>query len=579
MARLTRLRVSALADLAEQLRFAPRAAALRQIDAAERLALEIDPARNYPLSWVARRLTGFRPPEDDAETLIVGAALAGDVSAFVEGISSRVGLSLADLGPGAMTLEDLCARWGVDRKTIERRRREGLVGRRIVGADGRGRLAFTLAAVERFERAAAPRGGLGRAPARADARTRETVARLARRAQRRETRPGAEVARTLHARWGERLGVSERAMRRLIERATPEAGAARGREPGPVTDRESELALRAWRRGVSAPALAARLGRSRASVHRVVNERRAALLRAQDLSCPSSPTFERPDAAETLLAPPAVRDALGAPGERDIAGFRALAESQGAPGETDERSRAVAMCFLRWRAADAIATLPRFNPSADALDEIETGLRWAALVAIGQARSQARLAMRSIEERAGRPMADLAPGAARAAHRAAMLAIVRAAWAFDPFGALGGRAEGRRLAAGATAGIAKELSSLVERGALGAPGAQPAPGRASARRGAPAPLEDWTRWVAPWQRWLDPLAGAREGLSRLDPLRREAVRLRFGWGTDGGAGGPPLTRAGVATRLGTTAARVVRLEREGVRVAAGLSARARERDR
>lgn len=605
MPRLTALRVAPLERLALDLRFAPRLTLLRQIEAAERLAGEIDTDRAYPLAWVAKRLTGFRPEAGEAdEVSLPGAALAGDLSAFVERLSTRAALTARDCGVGALSLEALCARWGVTRKTIERKRREGLVGRRIVGKGGRPALMFTLAAVERFERRSPgtrPRTGpsargidgptkAARTP-RANARTRETVARLARRGKAREGWSSGEAAARIASAWGERLGVSRSAVARALRRRDRESDAPMfADERGPVDAREAEFARRAWKRGVPVAALATRFGRSRASIHRVVNERRATLLRSLDLACPESPLFERPDAAATLLAPPAVREGLFAPPETDARSFRATAIGAPPPSEPDELARAAAMCFLRWRARRAIGALPRFNPSSGALDAIETDLRWAEALCIAQSRSLARLALRSIEERAGVPLTAMAPHAARAAHEAAMGAIVRAAWAFDPFEALGARDERRRLAAAATSFLTKALAGLADRGAR--PGAAlPRDARPVAQRSRAAPgatahaaLTDWAAHAAPWSAWLGAPPGVRAALGSLGAAHREAVRLRYGWsarsatsaGHDGGL--PPMTLAQIASVMSITRTRVGLVVIEGERLAKGLSSRARVRE-
>src|SRR5690606_4313213 len=79
--------------------------------------------------------------------------LLGDISALVERLSAAARLSAADLEPGRWLLADeVCARWKISRKTLERWRRLGLVARRVRGENGKPRLAFPLAAVERFER-------------------------------------------------------------------------------------------------------------------------------------------------------------------------------------------------------------------------------------------------------------------------------------------------------------------------------------------------------------------------------------------------------------------------------------------
>ena len=116
---LPRLRVAALDDLARQLRYAPREALERHIASAERLCEELDPDRGYPEDWFIYRLTGYRPEISEPASL-VGEALLGDLSALVERLSVAAGQTPEDAGEGALTIEGLCARWSVRRKTIAR---------------------------------------------------------------------------------------------------------------------------------------------------------------------------------------------------------------------------------------------------------------------------------------------------------------------------------------------------------------------------------------------------------------------------------------------------------------------------
>ncbi|MBL8759427.1 MAG: RNA polymerase subunit sigma-70, partial [Phycisphaerae bacterium] len=58
---LPRLRVSVLADLAEQLKFTPRDAARKQLEHAEDLLHAVDAESTYPEDWLVARITGYRP--------------------------------------------------------------------------------------------------------------------------------------------------------------------------------------------------------------------------------------------------------------------------------------------------------------------------------------------------------------------------------------------------------------------------------------------------------------------------------------------------------------------------------------
>ena len=54
----------------QQIRFAPRAKKLQQVEAAERLIVEVDPDKTYPYDYVCFRVTGYRPTEPASAKII-----------------------------------------------------------------------------------------------------------------------------------------------------------------------------------------------------------------------------------------------------------------------------------------------------------------------------------------------------------------------------------------------------------------------------------------------------------------------------------------------------------------------------
>lgn len=555
MPRLTALRIPALEELARQLRFAPASAIRRQLASAETLAREIDPAREYPISWLVFRLTGYRSESGDDET-VLGATVLAEMSALAERLSEQGRLSMEDLGDDAIGLPELCERWGVTRKTIERRRRDGLIGCRVRDEEGRTRLAFMRSSVERYERARSMRVERGREFSRISD---EMEARLARRAARYRKRLGW----TLHQvseRLARRFGRSPEAVRRALSRRDASSDRPIFGARGPLRDREREMAMRAYRRGIEADAIGERLERTRASVHRIVNERRAALLRGLELRPARSEMFDREDADEVILAPAAVREGLGAPGAPDVRAFVEGAMADPPPDAAREKALAAAMALLRVRAEEGIAALARHNPRSSELDGVETMLRWASLLQRELARSQRRLVLRTIEERIGVGLMDLPDAGARRALALGMGAACLAAGQFDPF-------RGGRLAA---------ATGLTVGRALGMAGVERAVKSAGARRSASrlVPVEDWTRRVCAWQAWLDPPARVREGLDRLSDRDRRIVSRRYGLD-----GAPPETAAAVGASMGLSSTRVTAIERRALRIAQGLERTAHLRRR
>src|SRR5688572_23587481 len=103
---LGRMVVTALEDLARQLRFTPREALLRDIQRAEALASQIGPDAVYEEDWIVGQVTGYRPKMDNPAS-VVGQALLADLSAFVERLSAAATLTPADLPPGSVEPDTL----------------------------------------------------------------------------------------------------------------------------------------------------------------------------------------------------------------------------------------------------------------------------------------------------------------------------------------------------------------------------------------------------------------------------------------------------------------------------------------
>jgi len=538
MPRLLKLAVPALAALAEQLRFAPPPAARGHVQRAERLLALIDPAQAYPEDWVAFQLTGFRPAMGTPE-LIPGEALAGDIAGLIDRLCAGAGFTADEhASPGWVSTAELCQRWGVSRKTIERLRRAGLVGRRVATGGGRAQTRFALPVVERFERAHARR------LARAGARTRlsdEDKQSILRQAE--NYRQAFGSTRTAAAgRIARTLGRAREAVRRvLIEHDESAAKPIFTPEPR-LGVRQRRFILRARGAGASPMKLAARLGISVSTVHRLSALALAERLRAVRVPIAGELLELVTKEEASILANPAACAPLGAPGEQTLGEHAAAALVAGQPERSREGARLLAYFALLARAQRVARGLSRTRPSARAIDKVLTDLRWAARLKAELARDLQLLVLRTIEVQLAqhgtgpRGLLGLQPSQAGALLRACIEAVAAVIDRFDP-------GKGGRLAAPAGIEVNRVVAQWLARTApmLGASGG--------------APLQDWTRRVCPWQAFTEPPTGTRAILLGLSPAEAQILTWRLGWS------GPPRTRVEIARALGTTDAAVARLER------------------
>lgn len=524
MPRLSRLHIGALADLAQQLRFAPRKRILAQLESATTLAGEIDPDRTYPEDWVVFRITGYRP-ETEAPALLVGLALRGDLSAFVERVSDRAGLTAGDL-PAFLPPDELALRWGVSRKTLERMRRRGLIALRYRTGDGAVRLAFAQRAVENFEAHNSDDLRAARAFARIDPEATRRLARLGARAQRRFGWSLNEAAERLAV----RTGRGRETMRQLLQRSEQPAGAI----PGALPARDRRIIDRAARRAIPVKTIARRYDRTPAAIRLIVNQRRLSRLKRWRLPTESPIT---PGELGLLLEHPMLREPARVTAPATIGAFITLADSLGKPAAARERLLATAHLALLARAGAIAASMPRANPGAASLDTAEAGLRLAAILRAALVGSELGLVRDTIEGRLGVTIATLAPAHAALAHDAAIDACIDAVATFDP-------ARGGRLAASVGLAINRALAPVERRirdDALHGDGA------------IAEPLRDWTRRVAPWRRWLDLAPGFIGLVGDLPPPSDRTLALLHGL-----SGGPPMTPAAIAGELGISRIAVVR---------------------
>lgn len=569
---LPRISVPALARLAEELRFAPRDALIRDLDRIERLAAEIDEHGEFPEEWISFRITGFRadaPAGADTSkggrgnhssgAPVAGRDLLRDLSALAERLSAAARLTAPE---GSLTLAELASRWRVSTKTIERLRRRGLIARRVVDDAGRSRLAFASHVIDGFTAAHAEMIRRAADYSRTPAITRARVIRCAR-LYRAVGLSLNQAAQRIALRYGRsHEAIRQQLIRHdqlAVERKQPPIFAWRGS----LRSTRTHGALEEIARGVEPRAIARRLGRSPHAVRRATNILRADRLRS--LALASVPPGAHVPPPLALTAPPLdslhARDGLSEPGTADLLAFIRAARLREVPLGVVERARALALRALLGRAGTWIGALDHAWPSPGAVDTIETALRWAARLKAELLRSHLALIIQTIEARAALKLDEQRAPRALQLVELGLNAGARAIDAFDP-------AKGGRVAAPITLLVTRDVSRWIK----AAPVQEPEPaGRALPRLTSGIEFPDWTRRVAPWQEWLEPDACIRRRPEAVSPHARAVMGLRHGWPEWTSRTSPapvrPHTCAEIAALLTITPTAVARLERRAIREA------------
>lgn len=297
----TTYRHPALKQLKEQqVRIATREHRLAQVDRAESLLAEINPAKGYPYEFLCFRITGYRP---DSTSLVVipGDVVWHDLRQYIEDLSRTVSVPSDDASEPVLTVEEVGRRYQVSTKTVNRWRRQGLVARRFL-IDGRPKVGFLESSVARFvdgHRSQVERGMRFRHLTDGE---RDEIVRRARRMAL-VGGPGrmTEIARRIARKTG-RSHETIRMTLKTYDREHPDR-AIFPSAAGPLDDEAKAQIYKHYRRGVSVEVLAKQYGRTRSSIYRVINEMRARRILETKLEYMPHPDFDDRARRAEILAP------------------------------------------------------------------------------------------------------------------------------------------------------------------------------------------------------------------------------------------------------------------------------------
>jgi RNA polymerase sigma factor (sigma-70 family) len=285
-----------------QLRFTPEPRRRKQLEAAERLYALVDERKTYPYDFVCFHITGYHRKSDGDQEVLSGRELLDDLQIFTAKLSGKLATSVEDAHEKVYTIDELAERFGVATKTINRWRKRGLVARKFVFPDGAHRFGFLESTVEAFARD------------HADLVTRACKFRRMTSQQRQQA---IRTARSLAARTelsrhqiilqvAEKLGVARETIRYTLEQYEKrhKDKPVYQKRMGRLSPTEAAELYRLYRQGVGVQHLMKRFDRSRSSIHRIVNQRRAAALLAHKIAYVPSDEFLERDARELILGKP-----------------------------------------------------------------------------------------------------------------------------------------------------------------------------------------------------------------------------------------------------------------------------------
>jgi RNA polymerase sigma factor (sigma-70 family) len=139
-----------LRELFTQFESASKEQEQKIILAVRKLMPLIESARDYPLDFVAYRLTGARPHTDSFGQVITGRQLADDLRIWLNRRTSQAAVPVRQVNEKVFTVEELSHLMSVSARTIRRWQKRGLSGQIFLFADGKKRLGFPESSLDQF---------------------------------------------------------------------------------------------------------------------------------------------------------------------------------------------------------------------------------------------------------------------------------------------------------------------------------------------------------------------------------------------------------------------------------------------
>jgi RNA polymerase sigma factor (sigma-70 family) len=306
-----------------QLRFTPEPKRRAQLEAAERLYCLVDPQKQYPYDFICFHITGFQPKGNPEPEIMAGRDLLDDLQVFISKLSARLALPAGQASEKVHTIEELAARFKVSAKTIHRWRKRGLLARKFIFDGGARRLGFLESAVERFVRENPSFVASAGTFRRLTDSERQQAIRQARSLASKSSLSRHQIIKQV----AQKLGIAQETLRTLLqqyEKKNPDKPVFR-RPLGRIRPADAAELYRLYKQGTGIRPLMERFDRSRATVHRIINQRRALALLARKIEYVPSDEFLQATVREQILGSPFTLERLEP--ERRLEPFELVGEN------------------------------------------------------------------------------------------------------------------------------------------------------------------------------------------------------------------------------------------------------------
>ncbi len=291
-----------LSQLLLQFRFAPQKQRQKQLEAAEKLLLLIDEEKEYPFEFVCFRITGFHPKGAAEQQLIKGDELAEDLRIFISKLSGYLARPIAEQTQKVYSIEELAASFGVSTKTIHRWRKRDLIARRFVFDDGKKRFGFLQSAVDKFVEENPNLVDRAKNFGRLTGKEKQLIIKEASGLAGRTTLSRYQIINQTAA----KVGRAHETVRYIIlyyEKTYPDKSIFK-RPSGVIGPSQAGELYKLFEQGCSVKELMCRFNRSKSSIYRIINLRRARALLGRKVEFVASDEFLEENASKKILAKP-----------------------------------------------------------------------------------------------------------------------------------------------------------------------------------------------------------------------------------------------------------------------------------
>lgn len=289
-----------LSQFFDELRFAPIDQKELELSRAEHLLSIIDPEKEYPFEFICYKITDYRPRGGISDQFISGHDLINGLTVFIKKMGTKLVQNANDQPEPVLTTAQIAQKTAISTKTVHRWHKKGLRGRIYIFNDGKKKMGFLQSAVDNFlennPQIVKKAGNFTRLTNDEKNYIIAISTQLATKNRINRNQIIQQVAT--------KTGRAPETIRTLMVRHDKDS---KDKSPfrksfGKMRSRDIKQLCRQYNQGIGIAELMAKYDRSRSSIYRIINNRRATELLARKVSYVESDEFQYPDKPAKILS-------------------------------------------------------------------------------------------------------------------------------------------------------------------------------------------------------------------------------------------------------------------------------------